>query len=74
MLLLLFVMFSKLLLLLRSSIDTYGLNESVWKSSEKEKLENLLDILDEVNGKFIQKIKIGILKDKFYLILHVMTI
>jgi hypothetical protein len=59
---------------LRSSIDTSGLNESVWKSSEKEKLENLLDILDEVNGKFIQKIKIGILKDKFYLILHVMTI
>jgi hypothetical protein len=51
MLLLLFVMFSKLLLVLCSSMDASGLKESVWKSSEKEKLENLLDMLDETNGK-----------------------
>lgn len=43
-LLVLFVMFSRLLLCLLSLIDVSGLKQSVWRSSEKEKLENLLDI------------------------------
>ena len=50
-LLVLLVMFIKLLFCLLSSIDASGLKESVWKSSEKEKFENLLDILFERNGK-----------------------
>jgi hypothetical protein len=49
------VILSRVDLSLFEWFDSSGLNESVWKSSEKEKFENLLDILNRTIRKNINK-------------------